>query len=285
MKKILPPFLLASALFVFLATPKSSAQTTNTNLDPDVQKVLNVANHLKTLQDGNVVVSNATLAVTNVVVSNAATNPVPLGPGWIRRHAGFVAEAQKGGIDILFMGDSITDFWRNRGSNVWNQFYAPQHAANFGISGDRTEHVLWRMDNGELNGIHPKVVVLMIGTNNTGKERNGNPRNSVPQVIEGVQAVVADIRTRLPESKILLLGIFPRGTLDDPQRAQVALINTVIAKLDDGKMVRFLDIGPKFLETDGTLPKSIMPDLLHPNEQGYQIWAGAMNPTLDEMLK
>jgi lysophospholipase L1-like esterase len=183
------------------------------------------------------------------------------------------------------MGDSITDFWRNRGSNVWNQYYAPQHAANFGISADRTEHVLWRLDNGELDGIHPKVVVLMIGTNNTGKERNGTPRNTTPQVIEGVQAVVNDIRAKLPDTKILLLGIFPRGTLDDPQRAQVALINTVIAKLDDGKMVRFLDIGPKFLEADGTLSKNIMPDLLHPSERGYQIWADAMNPTLDEMMK
>jgi lysophospholipase L1-like esterase len=211
---------------------------------------------------------------------------VPLGAGWVRRHEGFVAQAKQGGIDVLFMGDSITDFWRNRGSNVWNQYYAPMHAANFGISGDRTQHVLWRMDNGELDGIHPKVVVLMIGTNNTGKERDKKtPRNSVPEAIEGVQAVVADIRTRLPDSKILLLGIFPRGTLDDPQRAQVALINTVICKLDDGKMVKFLDIGSKFLDADGTLPKTVMPDLLHPNAHGYQIWADAMNPTLEAMLK
>jgi len=225
-------------------------------------------------------------ADTNAPAINTATNPVPLGAGWIKRHEGFVAQAKQGGIDILFMGDSITDFWRNRGSNVWNQYYAPRRAANFGISGDRTQHVLWRMDNGELDGIKPKVVVLMIGTNNTGKERdNKTPRNTVPEAIAGVQAVVADIRARLPDSKILLLAIFPRGTLDDPQRAQVALINTVIAKLDDGKMVHYLDIDPNFLESDGTLPRGIMPDLLHPNAHGYQIWADAMNPTLDEMLK
>ena len=233
-------------------------------------------------------VTNAVVSVeaTNAVLSNTATNPVPLGAGWVRRHEGFVAQAKQVGIDVLFMGDSITDFWRNRGSNVWNQYYAPMHAANFGISGDRTQHVLWRMDNGELDGIHPKVVVLMIGTNNTGKERDKKtPRNSVPEAIEGVQAVVADIRTRLPDSKILLLAIFPRGTLDDPQRAQVALINTVICKLDDGKMVKFLDIGSKFLDADGTLPKTVMPDLLHPNAHGYQIWADAMNPTLEAMLK
>ena len=222
----------------------------------------------------------------NRVVPNTATNPVPRDAGWIKRHDRFVQEAQQGGIDILFLGDSITDYWRSRGSNVWNQYYAPRHAADFGISGDRTQHVLWRLDHGEFDGIHPKVVVLMIGTNNTGKESDHKtPRNTVPEMAEGVQAVVNDIRARLPDSKILLLAIFPRGTLDDPQRAQVALINTLIAKLDDGKMVKFLDIGPKFLEFDGTLPKSIMPDLLHPNAQGYQIWADAMEPTLDEMLK
>jgi lysophospholipase L1-like esterase len=223
---------------------------------------------------------------TDEAIQNTATNPVPRDSRWVKRHEGFVQETQKGGVDILFMGDSITDFWRSRGSNVWNQCYAPRHAANFGISGDRTQHVLWRMDHGELDGIHPKVVVLMIGTNNTGKENDRKTqRNTVPETAEGVRAVVNDIRVRLPDSKILLLAIFPRGTLDDPQRVQVALINTLIAKLNDGRMVKFLDIGPKFLEFDGTLPRSIMPDLLHPNAKGYQIWADAMEPTLDEMLK
>jgi lysophospholipase L1-like esterase len=211
---------------------------------------------------------------------------VPRDPKWVARHEGFVQEAKQGGIDILFLGDSITDFWRNRGSNVWNKYYAPRHAANFGISGDRTQHLLWRMDNGELDGIKPRVVVLMIGTNNTGKEKDtGKIRNTVPETIAGVQAVVRELRVKLPDSKILLLAIFPRGTLDDPQRAQVAMVNTVIAGLDDGKMVRYLDIGRKFLEVDGALPKTIMPDLLHPNERGYQIWAAAMEPTLDEMLR
>ncbi|HEY1719471.1 MAG TPA: platelet-activating factor acetylhydrolase IB subunit [Verrucomicrobiae bacterium] len=225
-------------------------------------------------------------AVTTVAASNSATNPVPRDPNWIKRHEGFVAQAKQGGMDILFMGDSITDFWRNRGSNVWNQCYAPRHAANFGISGDRTQHVLWRMDHGELDGIHPKVVVLMIGTNNTGKERDGKTiRNTVPETIQGVQAVVGEIRAKLPESKILLLAIFPRGDGGPEQQAQINEINPAIARLAYGKMVKFLDIGSKFLEADGTLPRSIMPDLLHPNEHGYQIWADAMNPTLDEMMK
>jgi lysophospholipase L1-like esterase len=233
-------------------------------------------------------VTNAVVSVetANAAVSNSATNPVPRDPGWVKRHEGFVAQAKQGGIDVLFMGDSITDNWRSRGSNVWNQYYAPMHAANFGIGGDRTQHVLWRMDNGELDGIHPKVVLLMIGTNNTGKERDKKtPRNTPAQVIEGVTAVVNDIRTRLPDSKILLLAIFPRGDGGPEQQAQINEINPAIARLDDGKMVKFLDIGAKFLDADGTLPTSIMPDLLHPNAQGYQIWADAMNPTLEAMLK
>jgi lysophospholipase L1-like esterase len=227
----------------------------------------------------------ATVPGTSALAGNTATNPVSRDPAWVKRHEGFVKIAQAGGVDLLFLGDSITDFWRNRGSNVWNTYYAPRHAANFGISADRTQHLLWRIDNGELDGIKPKVVVLMIGTNNTGKEKNGLPRNSNQETIQGVQAVVASIRAKLPETKILLLAIFPRGNFDDPQRAQVALVNTVIAKLEDGQYVKFLDIGSRFLEADGTLPKSIMPDLLHPNAKGYQIWADAIEPTLAAMLK
>src|SRR3984957_15791827 len=112
---------------------------------------------------------------------------------WEKRHEGFVKIAQQGGIDILFMGDSITDFWRNRGSNVWNQCYAPRHAANFGISGDRTEHVLWRIDNGELDGIHPKVLVLLIGTNNIGYPAD--------QILKGDLKIVQEIHEKLPDTK------------------------------------------------------------------------------------
>jgi lysophospholipase L1-like esterase len=224
--------------------------------------------------------------VPSTAIINTAIIPAPRDEKWVARHEGFVQEARKGGIDILFLGDSITDGWRDTGLNVWNKYYAPRHAANLGISGDRTQHVIWRMEKGELDGIKPKVVVLMIGTNNTGKEKdNGKIRNTVSETIEGVQAVVKELRVKLPDSKILLLAIFPRSTLDNPQRAQVALVNTVIAKLDDGKMVKYLDIDPKFLEADGTLSTNIMPDLLHPNERGYRIWADAMGPALDEMLK
>jgi len=126
----------------------------------------------------------------------------------------------------------------------------------------------------------------MIGTNNTGKERNSQtPRNTVPETIEGVTAVVKELRAKLPETKILLLAFFPRGDGGPEQQAKIDQINPVLAKLDDGKMIKFLDIGKKFLDADGTLPKSVMPDLLHPNEHGYEIWADAMEATLAGMLK
>jgi len=222
-------------------------------------------------------------------LAESTTNPVPRDVKWVARHEGFVQIAKKGGVDLLFMGDSITDFWRNRGSNVWDKYYAPRNAANFGISADRTEHVLWRMDNGELEGIKPKVVVLMIGTNNTGKERDGKtPRNQPPEVIQGVTAVVDDLRAKLPDSKILLLAIFPRADGGPEQQTQINLINKSLANIQryssHGKMVTFLDIGPKFLGADGQLHKDVMPDLLHPSEHGYEIWAEAMEPTLKKML-
>ncbi len=229
----------------------------------------------------SVLLAASALAENSAVVPVLRESPT----NWVARHEGFLAEAKAGKFDVVFIGDSITDGWRKRGSNVWNKFYAPRHALNLGIGGDRTQHVLWRIEKGELDGLKPKVAVLMIGTNNTGKEKDGSPRNSTPEIIEGVTAVVKAIRTNLPDSKLLLLAVFPRGTVDAPQRAQIKEINDALAKLDDGKKVKFLDIGKVFLADDGSIPKTIMPDLLHPNEQGYQLWADAMEPTLAAMLK
>jgi lysophospholipase L1-like esterase len=221
------------------------------------------------------------LAENSAIVPASRTSPT----NWVARHEGFLVEAKQGKFDLVFVGDSITDGWRKRGLEVWNKFYAPHHALNLGIGGDRTQHVLWRIERGELDGLKPKAVVLMIGTNNTGKEKDGSARNSTAEVIEGITAVVKQIRTKLPQSKLLLLAVFPRGAVDAPQRAQIKEINAAIAKLDDGKMIKFLDIGKVFLAEDGSIPKTIMPDLLHPNEQGYQLWADAMEPTLAGMLK
>lgn len=221
------------------------------------------------------------LAENTAIVPAARTTPA----NWLARHEGFLAEARQGQFDIVFIGDSITDGWRKRGLEVWNKCYAPRHALNLGIGGDRTQEVLWRIEHGELDNLKPKVVVLMIGTNNTGKEKNGSPRNSTAEAIEGVTAVVKKIRAKLPQSRLLLLAVFPRGAVDAPQRAQVKEINAAIARLDDGKMIKFLDIGKVFLADDGSIPRTIMPDLLHPNADGYQRRADAMEPTLAGMLK
>ena len=229
----------------------------------------------------------ATWLSFTALAENSALIPVPRDQptNWVARHEGFLAEAKEGNYDLVFLGDSITDGWRKGGLEVWNKYYTPRHALNLGIGGDRTQHVLWRIEKGELDGLKPKAVVLMIGTNNTGKEKDGSPRNSTPEIIEGITAVVKAIRTKLPQSKLLLLAVFPRSTPDAAQRAQIKEINTAIAKLDDGKMIKYLDIGKVFLAEDGSIPKTIMPDLLHPNAKGYQLWADAMEPTLKTMMK
>ena len=233
----------------------------------------------------------ALCTATLTATANTAIQPEPREANWVKRHEGFVEIARQGGVDVLFLGDSITDGWRRLerggGKAVWDQAFAPLRAANFGISGDRTQHVLWRLQNGELNGIKPKAIVLMIGTNNTGFERDGKtPRNTPAETVEGVAAILKLLRQELPATKILLLAVFPRGEKPDhPQRLQVAEINRGIMRLADGKAVHCLDIGPKFLAPDGTLPKEVMPDFLHPATKGYEIWAAAIKDLLAALLR
>jgi lysophospholipase L1-like esterase len=221
----------------------------------------------------------AIVAHTAEAKNNSATTPAPRDPGWVKRHDGFVDIAKKGGVDLLFLGDSITDGWRGGGMAVWEKNFAPHNAANFGIGGDRTEHVLWRLQHGELDGIKPKLAVLMIGTNNLAANKD-------EEIADGIKAIVNELNKQTPETKLLLLGIFPRGMkADDSARTRIKHINSIIAKLDDGQTIKYLDIGDKFLEADGTLPKTIMPDALHPNAKGYEIWAEAIGPKVQEMLK
>lgn len=228
---------------------------------------------------------SAGLARADEPAKSAAATPAPKmdkdnkpQDGFIKQHEAFVAIAKKGGVDVLFLGDSITAGWRGAGKEVWAKHFEPLKAANFGIGGDRTQHVLWRILNGELEGIQPKVAVLMIGTNNSG----GDP---APAIAEGVTAIVNTLRKKSPETKVLLLAVFPRGKqLPNSQNDKLIEVNKTIAKLDDGKSVRYLDIGAKFLGSDGNLPKEIMPDFLHLSPKGYAIWAEATLPLLNDML-
>ncbi|MBI2804412.1 MAG: GDSL family lipase [Planctomycetes bacterium] len=197
----------------------------------------------------------------------------------IPRHKQFLKIAEKGGVEVVFIGDSITQGWGNNAT--WKKHYAPIKAANFGISGDQTGHVLWRITVGkELDTITPKVAVVMIGTNNSG-------RDSAEQIAQGITLIVKTIHEKTPKTKVLLLGVFPRGEkAGTPIRKKLATINTIVSKLDDGgKTVKYLDIGEKFLEPDGTLSRKVMPDFLHLSAKGYEIWAEAINPTLHDMLK
>jgi len=232
--------------------------------------------------------TNAPAAAAPEVHVNAAIIPVPRTTGAITNRQALVLQRAKehpGKYDIEFIGDSITQGWEGRGSNVWKQFYGKRKVINMGVSGDRTEHVLWRFEQGQLDDIQAKVAVVMIGTNNSNKNKDGTDTYTDEDILEGVTAVVQQIRTRQPDTKILLLGIFPRGKAFSPQRGRLLEVNQALAKLDDGKHIFYLDFGSQYIENDGSISKDIMPDALHPNEAGYIIWANAMEPKLKQLLR
>jgi lysophospholipase L1-like esterase len=204
---------------------------------------------------------------------------------WAKRHELTSAAVKKAKPQILFIGDSITHFFGGvqfdsnamRGQQTWGEFYAPRNAGNLGFGWDKTENVLWRLQHGAIDGIAPKLVVIMIGTNNTGT-------CSASDIAIGIRSIALELNQRLPQSKILLLGIFPRGEKPNPQREKIAEVNGIIAKLNGTHNVTYLDIGTKFLTPEGLITKDIMPDFLHPNEKGYRIWAEAIEPTVKQLM-
>ncbi|MCA9105665.1 MAG: platelet-activating factor acetylhydrolase IB subunit [Pirellulaceae bacterium] len=202
-------------------------------------------------------------------------------PWWMPRHEEKLKEkADAEQVDLVWIGDSITHGWEGGGKAIWEQRYAPRHSLNLGFSGDRTENVLWRLQHGAIDDIAPKAFVIMIGTNNT-----GHRQDPAEETAEGIKLIVDELRTRYPDAQVLLLAIFPRGeTTEDPLRVLNEQINSRIEKLAADDHVHYLNINDKFLNEDGTLPKDIMPDLLHPNEKGYQIWSDAIEETLAGLL-
>jgi lysophospholipase L1-like esterase len=208
-----------------------------------------------------------------------AVKPVPREGGWMNRHNSFNERVKQGNVDLIFIGDSITQGWENAGKEVWAKSYGSRNAVNLGIGGDRTQHVLWRLDHGNIDGIKPRLAVIMIGTNNSNS-------NTSEQIADGTTAIVKKLREKLPDTKILILGTFPRGAdATDAKRMVNQGANEIVAKLADGKMVEYLDIGPKFLNEDGTLSKEIMPDLLHLSPKGYQIWADSIEEHVKRMME
>lgn len=185
------------------------------------------------------------------------------------RHDGFVQIAKAGGVNLLFVGDSITDGWRDGDAlPIWNKYFAPFKAANFGIGADRTQHVLWRLRNGELDGISPELAVIMIGTN------NASDSDAPADVAAGINAILAEFKARTPHTRILLLGIFPRGA--QPMRDSNERVNAIIKEFADGEKIVFLDIGDKLVNPDKSINLEVMPDQLHLSAKGYQIWADAI---------
>ena len=193
--------------------------------------------------------------------------------------------AKKGDIEVIFLGDSITDAWGGEGHNeksnggeIFEKEFKPLKTANFGIRGARTQHILWGLQHGVLEGIHPRIVMLMIGTNNIGD-------NTAQEIADDITAIVKEIHKSSPATKILLLGIFPRGEKPAPVRDKIKGVNVIISRLDDGgKTVKYLDISDMFVQPDGTISRQIMFDYLHLTPKGYQTWGDAVKGPINELL-
>lgn len=209
---------------------------------------------------------------------------------WPERHAAVCEAIKPGPVKLAFIGDSITHLWggtptpnRQAGDKVWQEFYGSRQAVNMGFGWDRTQQALWRIENGEFEGIAPEVAVVLIGTNNlTG---HAVRENTNAEIVAGITAVCAAVRKKSPTTRVLLLGLLPRGAEPtDPKRERIRAINTELAKLDGQNGVTYLDIGPKFLDADGKFLPDVAPDHLHLSEQGYRVWAESMEPTLVKLL-
>lgn len=202
---------------------------------------------------------------------------------WLPRHHLKIEEAKQGPIDLVFIGDSITHSWEkeNYGLPVWNQHYRHMNALNLGFGGDRTEHVLWRLQNGAIDGIDPKVAVLLIGTNNTGQRFDDADDTAL-----AIKTILAELQQCLPQTKVLLLAILPMKLLPDNNHRKLNVdINRRIAKLADGKRVFFLDMGKAYVDDKGVLNTRLMPDRLHLSTEGFQLWAKAMAPLLNRLMQ
>ena len=214
---------------------------------------------------------------------------------WMPRHGAVLGRVAQGNVDLIFVGDSITNSWERSGKEIWNEYYAPRNAVNMGFSGDRTQHVLWRLEHGEIDGISPKLAILMIGTNNTKYQTDNAEDNTAEEVADGIKAICAAMRIKLPNTKILILTIFPRGDVAQRKdKTQNASFNPLWAKnnraselasqIADNKMIYYLDINQVFLDENGVLTREMMPDLLHPKVKGYKLWAEAMELTVNKLM-
>lgn len=197
---------------------------------------------------------------------------------WMGRHESICKEAREKDPEVIFIGDSITHFWQDVGKPHWKKNYARYTPINMGFGGDRIQHLLWRLQNGELEWIEPKVAVLLIGTNNSAD-------NTSAEIVEGIETVCALIHQKLPQTRIMLQAIFPRDEVDSPRRAVNEAVNEEIAKLDNGEWIFFRDMRSIWIDEAGVIKKNLMEDLLHPTREGYAAWSEQLLPAIEELLQ
>jgi lysophospholipase L1-like esterase len=220
--------------------------------------------------------------------ANTAMVPVPKLENdtydWYARHEAILELKKTMKPEVVMIGDSITHFWageptdkRQNGPKTWTELFGDRPVLNLGYGFDRTQNVLWRLDHGEFDGLHPKYVVVHIGTNNFTATKNFPKANTPTEVAEAIEEICRRIRTASPESKLILMAVMPRGQRpDNPYRAKIAKLNEQLAVYAKEQGIAFVDIGPKLLEPDGTISRQTMSDFVHPTEKGYAIWAEAL---------
>ena len=222
--------------------------------------------------------------------TNMAVIPVPKLEedfyDWYARHSAKCREAASGNHDLIFIGDSITHLFEGdpnvpgRGECLWRKYYGARNALNLGFGWDRTQNVLWRLAHGEFSGQTPRLVVILIGTNNLTGTPNA-PTNTPLEIAEGIQAICRQVSDASPSSRLLLMGVLPRGAADDPLRARVRELNAILQeRVRSWHGVHFADIGDLLLSADGSIAVDVMSDGVHLTEKGYRIWADAIEPVV-----
>jgi lysophospholipase L1-like esterase len=224
--------------------------------------------------------------------SHLAVTPASRGSQWWQnRHKSILDRVAKGNVDLVFIGDSITQGWYGYGKTVWPKYYANRNAVNMGFSGDKTQNILWRIENGQLDGINPKLIVLLAGVNNSNLQENTSE-----EIADGVILICKRIREKLPRTKILIMAIFPvnqaptRHSKDtkaigyNPQWAKNNKANEIISTIADGKTVFYMNINQKLLDENGQWSRQIAPDFVHPSKLGYEIWAQQIEPLVMKIM-
>ena len=234
--------------------------------------------------------------------SNTAIIPVPKleddSYDWLVRHNDILEVKDLLDPEIVLIGNSITHFWGgdypplkyadgisriSNGPNSWQETFKNHRVLNLGFGWDRTQNVLWRLNNGELDGLDPKLVIVHIGTNNTSETKNAR-MNTAAEIVEGIAAIYTSVRTKAPNAKIVLMEIMPREEKpDNPRRIFINETNQLLKLYAADKKIILLDIASKMLDSDGLLTKKVTLDFCHPNEAGYQIWGEALGPFIDSM--